>query len=151
MIEPVIGKILKADDIKSGDLFMFGITKDEILKVSTSRLEQQISELTKAGPKVKNKLCIYYLGWDDEPREIFEIPEVIGFIRTVFANLPEIFYFANIESYTFAILTNMVFTSLELVAKTDQFLKCFAKELGDNEKIITIDYYANHQSEFHNN
>lgn len=140
---------IKAEMI-SETLINFVINKHEIDMHDTYRICSQLKELKRAGVSGKNALILEFHGYDNDPREIYEIPEIRMYLKGVFNKFPEIFYFLNVEAYTFAILTNSIFTNHEEVYKADRAILDYAGKNGDREKVITVSYYAEHQEEFHN-
>jgi hypothetical protein len=147
-IEPTKG-ILKSEKITEGVLVTFVITKNEVGLGATYRLEQQLQELKKAGANAKNSLILEFHGYDNDIREVYEIPEICNYLRKTFFKCPQLFYFLNIDAYTFAIVTNAVFRTHDEVSKADKSMKAFADAVGDTGRVITIDYYTKHQREFH--
>lgn len=141
--------IIYANEIPEDSTFVFFISKNEIELCSTYRLEEQIKELKKAGKKGKNSLLLSYMGYDNDPREVFMIPEIITYFRKVFSKYPEVFYFLEIEGYTLPMHINMTFQHKDEVKKADEAILKQAKENGDTDRAITVSYYASHQKEFH--
>ena len=139
--------IVEAEKILSGDTLMFSISKNEVDLIAIYRLEEQILELKKRGSKSKNSLALSFMGYDHDPREVYMIPEIRNYLRTLFEKVPELFYFINIQSYTFAILMNAIFINKEEVDRADAAILDYAKSISDNEEVITISYYAEHHDE----
>lgn len=139
---------VRADQIK-GSLINFVISKREIENHDTYRIVGQLKELLKAGPAGKNSMMLIFDGYEDDPKEIYQIPEICIYVRAVFKKFPEMFYFLSIESYTFAIMANCIFTDLQQVDVADKAMVKFAQENGDQEKVVTVDYYTKNQKEFH--
>lgn len=111
--------ILMADAFEKGSIVIFAISKNEIDIQARYRLKMQIDELKKLKPDVKNILVINFQGYDSDPRELYNIPEVCNYSRAVFREIPDIFYFIDILSYTFAIMLNAIFTATSQITTAD--------------------------------
>lgn len=141
--------IVKAEELQGDLLVAHVVTKNEIELKATYKIIQQINEFKKAGVTAKNSLSVEFWGYDYDEREVFEIPEIRMFIREVYNQIPELFYFLSIDNYTFAIFVNSIFTNEKEVECADQAILDYAKKIGDSGKVITIDYYSKHQVDFH--
>ena len=87
------------------------------------------------------------MGYDNAPREVYDIPAVQKYLSKLLENVPDLFYFIDIPSYTFAILVNSIFVTQAQVEKADKAILDYAKSIGDTGRVITIEYYATHQDE----
>jgi len=141
---------LDEKEIFDGDIIMFFLSRNEVEITATYRLENQINELKKAGIKAKNSLVISFAGYDNDPREVYQIPEIQKYLRTLFKKVPELFYFVEIKSYTFAILLNAIFVSQAEVKMADIAVTDYAKSIGDTGRVISVSYYAAHHMELIN-
>lgn len=136
-----------AEDIRDDGMLMFFLSRNEVDVCATYRMEQQIGELKKLGADAKNIMAICFMGYDNDPREVYDIPAVQKYLRKLLENVPELFYFIDIPSYTFAILVNAIFVSQDQAEKAEKAMLDYAKSIGDTGRVITIDYYAAHQAE----
>ena len=132
--------ILKADEVLDGDLILFPITKIEVKNSDTKRAFRQIEEFKKAGKKLKNSVMITF-NYDDDSREVWEIPEVVQYMRLLYEHYPEIFYFLEIGSYNFATFINTLPTQ-KTATLIDQKMIDYARKIKDQEKIVTISEYV---------
>ncbi len=88
-----------------------------VILIPKSVVEQQDLEFTMSGldkllvdeetiRKSKNKLTVGFDGYDDDPREIFEIDEIRDYLQAVTKKFPYWFYFCSKSEHTlWAILT----------------------------------------------
>lgn len=136
-----------AEDIRDDGMLMFFLSRNEVDVCATYRMEQQIAELKKLGTDAKNIMAICFMGYDNDPREVYDIPAVQKYLRKLLENVPELFYFIDIPSYTFAILVNAIFVSQDQAEKAEKAMLDYAKSIGDTGRVITIEYYAMHQAE----
>ena len=136
---------VKAEDIKDDGMLMFFLSRNEVDVCATYRMEQQIAELKKLGTDAKNIMAICFMGYDNDPREVYDIPAVQKYLTKLLENVPELLYYIDIPSYTFAILVNSIFTSQGQAGKAEKAMLDYAKSIGDTGRVITIDYYATHQ------
>lgn len=137
--------LLKADEMSERDLILLSITKYEVEKIDTQRTLRQIQEFKKAGKKIKNSVLVTFDGYDNDRREVWEIPEVVRFMRLIYADNPELFYFLDIDSFNFATFINSL-PSTEVAAMIDHIMIDYARHIGDAEKVITISEYVLEQS-----
>jgi len=56
----------------------------------------------------RNRVQMEVLGYQDDPRELFDIPEVRSFFEAVFRANPGLFYWIDVESYMFVFLGLMI-------------------------------------------
>lgn len=136
-----------AEDIRDDGMLMFFLSRNEVEVCATYRMEQQIAELRKLGTGAKNIMAICFMGYDNNSREVYDIPAVQKYLTKLLENVPELFYYINIPSYTFAILVNAIFVSQGQTEKAEKAILDYAKSIGDTGRVITIDYYATHQAE----
>ena len=78
---------------------------------------------------------------------MYDIPAVHEYLSKLLKNVPELFYYIDIPSYTFAILVNAIFVSQDQAVKSEKAILDYAKSIGDTGRVITIDYYSTHQAE----
>lgn len=151
-MEREISALAKAEDIinsREDVLVQFFILREEVKKMDTTRAAEQFTQLRLAGKKAKNCLMLIFTGYDSDSREIYQIPEAREYLRKLLHGFPELFYFLDIESYTFAIAANAVFMEQAEVTEAEQAMTEFAKKVGDTDRVITPSYYAANQAAFH--
>ena len=147
MKHEVIQGYVTAEDVKDDGMLMFFLSRNEVEVCATYRMEQQIAELKKLGTDAKNIMAICFMGYDNAPREVYDIPAAQKYLSKLLENVPDLFYFIDIPSYTFAILVNSIFVTQAQVEKADKAILDYAKSIGDTGRVITIEYYATHQDE----
>ncbi|WP_139902945.1 hypothetical protein [Clostridium thermarum] len=77
-------------------LLFLTIDRKAIETSNIKDMEDTIKYFIKNGVKnYKNKLVIQVDGYDDDPREIFEIPAVKAYYTKVFAKFPHLLYFLS--------------------------------------------------------
>lgn len=81
-----------ADMICNEDLILYEIQKDEVEKSDYSRITQLFNELNKAKIKGRSKIVISF-AYNDDTRELYEIPEVVKYIKDIFKIFPHLVYF----------------------------------------------------------
>ena len=130
---------VKAEDIKDDGMLMFFLSRNEVDVCATYRMEQQIAELKKLGTDAKNIMAICFMGYDNDPREVYDIPAVQKYLTKLLENVPELLYYIDIPSYTFAILVNSILTSQGQAEKAEKAMLDYAKSIGDTGRVITIE------------
>lgn len=106
----------------SHDHFLFIIDRDEIeaLNVEEPRkFFDRLRSTKELAEHCQGKVEIGFHGYNDDPRELFEIPEMRRYIPALIAALPEIFFFAYTgeRSHTLKTLA-MCLTQVEIIART---------------------------------
>lgn len=62
----------------------------------------------------RNALIILVNGFNDDPRELYLIPEVRTWFHRLFDEVPELFYWANLEDTRFLLFGLMMFSPLRV-------------------------------------
>ena len=70
-------------------------SKKEVRANNFDRAKKQFDELRKAGIKAAQKLSIFFDGYDDDSREIWQIPETRAFVARIFSEYPEFLFYLN--------------------------------------------------------
>ncbi|MBX9158556.1 hypothetical protein ACTFR8_23455 [Bacillus cereus group sp. MYBK15-3] len=76
-----------------GDLYLFPVAKKEVKKLDILRLLSAIRHMETMQDNGFQKLMITFSGWDDNPNDIYEIPEIRAWVKMVVERMPHIFYF----------------------------------------------------------
>ena len=75
-------------------------SKKEVHSNNFDRAKKQFEELRKAGVRAEKKLSVFFDGYDDDPREIWQIPETRAFVARLFSEYPELLFYLNDETKT---------------------------------------------------
>jgi len=104
-VSPVTDYVSQLDDYwKMNKLFLdtehvlFMVAKDDIIKNSYSYLIDVFKRLEETPELIlhlKNKVDISIHGYDDDPRELFEIKEVMRWAKKIFPKISGLAYFLN--------------------------------------------------------
>nr|MBV6631313.1 DUF4365 and DUF1817 domain-containing protein [Oceanococcus sp. HetDA_MAG_MS8] len=77
--------------------FLYIIGRDEIEALDASEVREFFDRL-RSSPEIaahcQGKVELAFHGFDDDPRELFEIPEMRSFVPVLSVTLPELFFFA---------------------------------------------------------
>lgn len=84
------------------------IAKEDILKLNFKNAELLVRMLVKNGKKSFGTLNLFYEGYDDDPRELFEIDEVRAFARELVNRFPYIFLYLSDASGSIKMLFNLI-------------------------------------------
>ena len=57
----------------------------------------------------RNRVRLEVLGYDNDPRELFDIPEVRKYFQNLFVENPSLFYWIDVDSYMLLFLGLMLF------------------------------------------
>ena len=84
---------------KLEDINVIGIkiTKVEVLKLDTKRIDKVLSQLRKDINNSQSKLRITFDGWEDSSN-IYEVEEIRNYVRKVFKENTDLFYFLTEEN-----------------------------------------------------
>jgi len=77
--------------IKDNIVIVYGITPEEVHKRDYSRINTLFDRLRRCRQDAFQKVVLSF-GFDDDPREIFEIPDVQEFLKYMFDLAPHMFY-----------------------------------------------------------
>ena len=94
-------------------LIHFIVCREEIEAQDMLRIKAQMEECRKAGEKAKGSMVIATYGYDDDPRELAEIPEVRTFFQRVYEYFPDIFEYLVPDSL---VITPILCCLLDIVA-----------------------------------
>ena len=126
--------IIPASIIDGNHVLHFIVSREEIENKRMGRVITQMTECMKAGKKAKGNLIITVFGYDDDPRELAEIPEVRSFFRTAYE------YFPNIFEYlvpSFPAVNPILFCLLDTIA-TDKHAGKFRMAIVKNQKNMEL-------------
>lgn len=76
-------------------IYIHKVLKKEILAGDITRLSKKIKNLEKEGKKSKGGLIILFDGYNYDPREIYQIPQIRNFVRKLYEKHPYFIYFMN--------------------------------------------------------
>ncbi|MEL7608128.1 MAG: hypothetical protein AAGU74_01320 [Bacillota bacterium] len=84
--------LVSAEMLRQEELFLFQVQKTEAESGDYVRIDQLIGELNKAKKHGRSKVGLAF-GYDDDPRELIEIPEVCQYVTQIFSTCPHLLYF----------------------------------------------------------
>ncbi len=143
----------------TGDFIFYSVEYREAEDGNIQRLSSQLDELKKAGSAAKGKLLLSFSGYDFDPREIYEIPEIRSFMSKLLAVYPYFFYFLSAENAQkilyFCCLTKIISVShsrgsanstpqvnidWEQVNEIDRHTQQYAETVGDSAPPVPLEY-----------
>ena len=80
-------------DVKPGGMYFCPVSKEEAEKCDLRRMEKNFENMRETGIKGKGTLVISFDGYDNDPREIYQIPECKEFMIKLLAAVPYMFYY----------------------------------------------------------
>lgn len=75
------------------DLIFHSVTKKEIMKQDTKRINEYLEMLRKDLENSCSKLMITFDGYENDPREIYEIEEIRKYVSKLFSENKDLFYY----------------------------------------------------------
>lgn len=119
--------------VKKAELFFFSVSKKEVINKDYKRIINSLDILKEAGKEAKSKLFLVFDGYDNDKREIYEIPEIRDFVKYIYENYKYLFYFLttlnNNRSIIYACISN-----LEIIHKRNSPIVGF--RIIPNKKIM---------------
>lgn len=85
--------IKNIQQVKKVGMFVYSVSKREIISKNFERLRKSLEVLKKAGKDAKGKLYLTFEGYEDDKREIYMIPEIRDFVRSIWEEYKYLFYF----------------------------------------------------------
>jgi len=96
------------DIIVEHDHFLFIIDREEIERLDIANVRDFFDRLRttrELAAHCQGKVELIFYGFDNDPRELFEIPEVRKFIPVLSSALPELFFFARTGEHSHTLQT----------------------------------------------
>ena len=97
--------------VKEANLFFFSVSKKEVTNKDYKRIINSLEILKEAGTEAKRKLFLVFDGYNDDKREIYEIPEIRDFVKDIYNKYKYLFYFLttldNNRSIIYACINNI--------------------------------------------
>lgn len=81
------------NDMNFFDLIIHSVNKSEVIKKDTNTLNRVLKSLRKDLIKSYCKIMIIFDGYDNDQREIYEIREIRDYVRKLFDENNDLFYF----------------------------------------------------------
>lgn len=116
MVNVLLGEIT-LDQIKEADYVGFAIQKEEVCQLQFDRVDQLYETMHQAGRKAKNKIAFSFMGYEQDRREIFEIPEVREFVLQLYQKHPDLFYFLYFKDHTAKVLLSCMLEVVNVKAQ----------------------------------
>ncbi|OME30582.1 hypothetical protein BSK63_16945 [Paenibacillus odorifer] len=89
-------------EIQEFDIIILGIDREAVLK---GHVERYLREFEKFGKKkLRSRIIINFQGWDNDPREVYQIREITNWVERILKNVPHLFYFLSRESYAMRVI-----------------------------------------------
>lgn len=84
------------EQVKKSNLFLYAVSKREVKNKDFSRLRNNLEILKKSGKDAKGKLYLSFDGYDNDKREVYMIPEIREFVKTIWQEYKYLFYFLTL-------------------------------------------------------
>ncbi|MEG1310930.1 MAG: hypothetical protein RR942_16265 [Romboutsia sp.] len=95
-------------------IFIIDIVKDEIISKNMENIYSWINTLMRVDYAKLSRFRLSIHGYDEDIREIYEIPEVVVFIKELFNKKPELFYFLDLDSKQWVLICHSITKSLHI-------------------------------------
>lgn len=125
-------EIKNMEQVKKADLLIYVISKSEVINNNFDKIKRSIAILNKAKKWAKCKIMLTFDEYEDDQREIYEIPEIRKYVKKIWEECNHIFYFlTTIEhnnSVIYACINDFESVKINGINKT-------ALHILENEKI----------------
>lgn len=91
-------EIMKAINKGMNPFLVYKISKEEVLEMDMKGLDKFFKIIDKVGAPLRQSIAIMCDGYNDIPDELYQIPEVVKFVRKVFRRHPNILYYISREA-----------------------------------------------------
>lgn len=102
---PNVESVETLDDtvpIDPDNIVMLGVPREA---VERGHVETYLREFEKYGKrKMRSQVMLVFDGYDFDPRELYQIPEVRKWVNRLLTNVPHLFYFLTPENYNIRIV-----------------------------------------------
>lgn len=137
--------------IYSGKLIHLIITQEEVITGDFDRARILFKTLEECKLHARNKVVITFSGYDNIPREIYEIRIISSYIKILFRMYPQLFYFLSSISWTPILLClfkvnrvhrNELTTGVNIVPSEETIRKItdaildYGIKVGDDEEFL---------------
>lgn len=131
------------EQVKASDIILYAVSKLEIENKDLQRLSNSLEILKQAGKDAKGKLFLSFDGYDNDEREVYMIPEIRSFVKTIWEKYKYLFYFLtafdNNRSIIFACINDFK------AYRNMNDGKCYLEIVYNDEiKKLTIDAMIKH-------
>ena len=99
-MDPWLKQFLKDAGIRIAETFEEVKNSDSIAMIDVERyfIERKITwplvnRLRESGKELKSRLIISFNGYETDPREVFHIPEIRRWVKSIYKQVPHLFYF----------------------------------------------------------
>ena len=97
--------------VKKAELLFYSVSKREVTNKDYKRIINSLDILKEAGKEAKSKLFLVFDGYENDKREIYEIPEIRDFVKYIYDKYKYLFYFLttldNNRSIIYACISNL--------------------------------------------
>ena len=135
------------DFANGDDLAAKAQTSDQlILRVSTEEVSKGLigdavdrlsvlSDCKALTRKFKGKVWIYFDGYDNDRREIYQIPECVSFFRQVTDSWPYWYHFLEKQAEQMSLLHRLL-CDVDVQVVSPHMVRCKFKDLGQLERVM---------------
>lgn len=85
--------IKNLEDIKKAEIIFYSVSKRELINEDYTRIKNNLKILNHAGKYARSKVMLTFDGFDNDKREIYEIPEIRKYVKNIWNKYKHIFYF----------------------------------------------------------
>ena len=86
-------EIKSVSQVKKAEMLFFSVSKREVINKDYKRIINSLEIFKEAGTEAKSKLFLVFDGYNNDKREIYEIPEIRNFVKYIYNKYKYLFYF----------------------------------------------------------
>lgn len=107
------------EKIRETSILIHNITKEEVQKKDYSGIEKLFSVLRTLKTEARGKIALQFAGYDDNPKEIYEIKEIRDYLSEMFNRWPEMFYYITQKNVIYKVLLACI-VDVKILVKGDK-------------------------------
>ncbi|MFW5434374.1 hypothetical protein [Paenibacillus apiarius] len=99
-----ITESFEGTEISPHDVVMLGVDREAVERGHLQSYLREFEKLSKKKGEFRSRIIMSYNGYDFDPREVYQIPEVRKWASRLLTNVPHLFYFISKEAYSIRVI-----------------------------------------------
>lgn len=129
---------INSDKVRQDDIYLLPISKKEVVNCDLKRMIENFKSLERTGKRGKGTVVLFFEGYDNDPREVYEIKECRLYAKQLIVAVPWAFYYLMFDPtalFPFLLCLSDTGEGIEkdIVELIDESIEYYADLIGDNE------------------
>lgn len=86
-------------EVNPQDITMLGVDREAVERGHLQSYLREFEKLSKKKGAFRSRIIMTFNGYDFDPREVYQIPEIRKWTSRLLTNVPHLFYFLSSEAY----------------------------------------------------